>query len=626
MAQDIKIKVDIDTDDANKDLKGLNKNLDKTGKELDDVGKAGKKSKGGLGAMASGFKGIGMAIKAAGIGLVLSLIAGLFSLLKENQVVMDFMNKATRTMSILFNKLLESILPMKEAISGLFDNPTESLKNFIDGVKNWLMTSINGWLDTFKFLGKTLESVFELDWEGVKENSKKVGESILQATTGIDDLPGKVKKIGVEIVKTFEESTTAADKYVKKQNELKLAEAELNKYVAGNRLELEKLKGVREDETKSMDERIAASDRMNELIQEEQDRAISLQEEKIKLMLLDKEQTQTTNEDLIAIMNAEAELDKLRTDAAVRNTENMKFANTLRKQEAADKEAEVAKQDELNELEIERLQEFRDRKKDLENEWKLEDAETDEEFYEQLKDQEKERFELELKNEKLTNEEKLFLKKEHERNIHDIDKESLKSKQKIDAEKRASDARNLASASQTLGNMASLFEENTVAYKAFASAQVIIDTARAIMGFTAGYSTIPVAGQALAIAASVATAAMGAASLAKINGVEFAKGGVLQGPSHAQGGILTPYGELEGGEGVINNSSMASPDLRNMASIANVAGGGADFSTGDGSVRLSSASISQIVNGINNKKVYVSESDITEVQNKVSVIEQESFL
>jgi hypothetical protein len=33
---------------------------------------------------------------------------------------------------------------------------------------------------------------------------------------------------------------------------------------------------------------------------------------------------------------------------------------------------------------------------------------------------------------------------------------------------------------------------------------------------------------------------------------KFEKGGVLRGPSHAQGGILTPFGELEGGEFVVN--------------------------------------------------------------------------
>ena len=44
----------------------------------------------------------------------------------------------------------------------------------------------------------------------------------------------------------------------------------------------------------------------------------------------------------------------------------------------------------------------------------------------------------------------------------------------------------------------------------------------------------------------------------KAVGTTFAKGGLLDGPSHAQGGIKTSFGELEGGEYVINKRSTAS--------------------------------------------------------------------
>lgn len=41
-------------------------------------------------------------------------------------------------------------------------------------------------------------------------------------------------------------------------------------------------------------------------------------------------------------------------------------------------------------------------------------------------------------------------------------------------------------------------------------------------------------------------------------GSKFAKGGILVGPSHSEGGIKSPYGELEGGEFVINKRSTRS--------------------------------------------------------------------
>ena len=202
--------------------------------------------------------------------------------------------------------------------------------------------------------------------------------------------------------------------------------------------------------------------------------------------------------------------------------------------------------------------------------------------------------------------------------------EYVKGKQNLDELQRQSDIDNLNTLEYTLGRASSLFKEDSAERKAFATANIIISTARAIMGFTEGYSTLPVVGQALAIAASIATAATGAAQIAKVNSVQFARGGVLDGPSHAQGGITTPYGELEGGEGIVNKISMSNPSLRNMASAANVAGGGNDFSSGDGSIKLSPESIAMITNGINDKQVYVSETDITSTQNKVKVIEDNS--
>lgn len=180
------------------------------------------------------------------------------------------------------------------------------------------------------------------------------------------------------------------------------------------------------------------------------------------------------------------------------------------------------------------------------------------------------------------------------------------------------------------GAAAALFEEQTVAYKAFASAQIIMDAASAIMKTWSAYSGIPVAGPILAGLQTAVITATAAVQLAKIAGVKFAGGGILNGPSHANGGILTPYGEVEGGEAVINKASMTNPDLRNLASAVNVAGGGRSFATGDASVSLSSSSIAMIVSGIsagvNNKKVYVVESDITETQNKVAVTEQTAIL
>jgi TP901 family phage tail tape measure protein len=115
------------------------------------------------------------------------------------------------------------------------------------------------------------------------------------------------------------------------------------------------------------------------------------------------------------------------------------------------------------------------------------------------------------------------------------------------------------------------------------------------------------------------------------DGGKFARGGMVHGPSHAQGGVKFAVGgrvnELEGGEAVINKRSTAM--FRNQLSEMNQAGGGVKFA--DGGI-MSSPSFTQAqfdaVNQSNilgavseQRKVVVVEADITDSQSTVSVIQ-----
>ena len=117
-------------------------------------------------------------------------------------------------------------------------------------------------------------------------------------------------------------------------------------------------------------------------------------------------------------------------------------------------------------------------------------------------------------------------------------------------------------------------------------------------------------------------------------GEQFANGGMVHGKSHAQGGEKFAVGgrvvELEGGEAVINKRSTSM--FKNQLSAMNVAGGGVKFADG-GLMNMPSFAQSQF-NATNQagmmgaigqgSKVVVVESDISQVQNTVSVIEAEA--
>jgi hypothetical protein len=647
MADDVKIKIDVDSKEANKDLDKLNKNLDKTGEEVKDIGKSATGTKKGFGAMKTGIRGVGTAMKAAGIGFLLGLLGSLFGLMKQNQGVMDFINKATKTMAIMFNDLTTAIEPLYDSLVGLFTEPKKALVDFGASIKTYVMDNFKRILDSVGLIGRAFKKLFAGDFKGAMEDGAEGIKELVISTNPLllatEAVVKGVIKVGEVAGESFSKAADAADKFIEKENELKLASAQLNKTIAENRAELENLKLVRDDETASIEDKIAAGKRINEIIEQESAASINLQKQKIALMKADLDLTNTTLQDKIDIANAEAELSNIVASAATRSRENLKRTNAISKQVNAEKVAD-------GKATAEEIQKNKDdeaaAEKSLQDYLKgLEDA-TDEAKLEKI---EKEKEQLELYyEEKLLSEEAYLLRVKELNDEADAVRgedtsiqlgffnEAEQEKVKMVAAGLTL-ARGLLAAQQSYQNeqmnreldaagdneqkKEQIRKEYGKKKKAAAIIDAIIGTALAVLN---GLSTIPFLPMG-PIMAGVA-GAIGAVQIGIISQQQYAKGGITAGPSHAQGGITTNVGEMEGGEGVINKLSMTNPSLRNMASIANVAGGGDDFSTGDGSVKLSPESIAMMIQGINDKQVYVSENDITETQNRVSVIENESIL
>ena len=170
--------------------------------------------------------------------------------------------------------------------------------------------------------------------------------------------------------------------------------------------------------------------------------------------------------------------------------------------------------------------------------------------------------------------------------------------------------------------------------------QAIISGAMAIMRIAAetpkgdfGIATaIMIAAQAAMTAIQVGTIMAQqpptAATGAIMDDSFFAKGGMVHGKSHAQGGEKFSVGgrvaELEGGEAVINKRSTAM--FKPILSSINVAGGGKKFADGGlmfGSDLAGGTSdlFESIVTAINDQQVLLVESDVTNSQRSVKTIE-----
>ena len=205
----------------------------------------------------------------------------------------------------------------------------------------------------------------------------------------------------------------------------------------------------------------------------------------------------------------------------------------------------------------------------------------------------------------------LDLEKEREAALID---EKIKAEQKLEAEEKKQAKRR----------------------KEAAIAQALINGALAITGLVSSYAPLGIAGViplAIQTAATIGTTAL---QVATISAQQFEDGGLLQGKSHAQGGIpFTINGvggfEAEGGEAIINKRSTAM--YKPLLSAINEAGGGkkfqqgailgADFSTmNTASGSISRSDISELIN----KPIFVSVTDIQNTaQRQVRVTERSSI-
>lgn len=227
----------------------------------------------------------------------------------------------------------------------------------------------------------------------------------------------------------------------------------------------------------------------------------------------------------------------------------------------------------------------------------------------------------------------------------------LQSKRNItDAEKAVITAENEAAMAQleaastitdAFSSMIDAFAEDNEALAEFAKTIAIfnigISTAAAIAKGVEAAQSVPFPGNIVAVATTIATIMANIAKakqlLSKEKTPKYADGGDIVGDSHANGGVLI---EAEGGEAVINKTSMSNPLLRSIASAVNVAGGGVPFA---GAVKaLDIFDLGQQVSNQEAMKQAFTEAlrempspvvsvvEFSEVQNRVKMIEHNASL
>lgn len=553
-------------------------------------------------AIVGGFKVIGNAIGTF-VNVFKALINGDFkgALNAIKQGFLNFFNIISTTFAKIKNTIIDGVLgivdniaPVLNALGVDVDKLSKKLESFKSKIPESKKVEIQ--VETKDAQASTKE----------KTTYTKTPEELAAEKKALEDAKKKIE----EAQKALEEATKKSVELLQQAaaEQQKLAASELNNYILNNASKLANEKVFTQaviDEEKKRLETIAAerkklldaeyAEKQNAVLREiEEERkknttlsGLALENsnqyianKQVELQIL---QSEYYGKDLELKQNTEKEkaaVDKLYTDQVI---EQKKLAQSLEyQQRLLDLQEQGAQEYQIREEQLTQQYALELEKylQDIEDKFNLK-IEKDGEQYTIEQEIQLAREELEAEIAATKDANKLQMLNNNLAQINQLEQKYAKEKAAIQT---LSEQQRLNAVSTTLSNIQGLFGEHTAAFKAIAIAQTTIDTYKsAVSAYAAGLSIGGPAGLIAAPVAAAAAVASGLATVAKIVGVKFAKGGVAVGPSHAEGGIpavvdgQTPV-EIEGGEAIINKKSTAK--YRSLLSAINTDQGGVAFASG----------------------------------------------
>mgnify|MGYP001311139128 CR=1 FL=1 len=541
--------------DINKDAESLNKTLGKTG----NAAKGARK----------GFRAMGVALKAVGIGLLIKGLAIVGDLLSTNQKVVDGFKTAINAITIAFNDFFNYISDNIEVVTGffkkLFEDPVANIKKFGTAIKDELLNRFKQFAETLGFLGKALSELFAGNFQKAFELAKKAAVEAVDIVTGGEDGLKKIKNVltgASESVTQYAVDTyNAASANVELAKSAEIAAVQNQGLIEKYDLQAETLRQVRDEERNSIAERRKANDDLAAVLDEQEKVMLKNAQIAIKLankqLALDKDNVEAQ----VAKIEAENELAAIRAQVAgfrseqqandlALSREEIEMTNSKseaesrlsferKKFDAEQLDTDEARIERLKEINAEELQVEGDRLQNIINsanagtQAKIDAEIAYKEFLEQMRQEEilldKELADAKVEINKKANDQQLLDDKE----AGDLEKERA---QYIADAKESIQANTLNAISSLITVFNNQSEENAKRtfnlQKGLAIVETLINTSAAIMK-TAKETTDFTPPQAIRVANMVAMGVAGAAQVAAIASQKF-------NPSGGGGGGTAP--------------------------------------------------------------------------------------
>ena len=240
-------------------------NIGEVAKDTKKLTTESTKAQKGVGGISKAFKGMGTAIKAAGIGLVVALLAKLMEVFSQNQRVLDTFNTAMTALSIAFNDLFkyldDNYAVIKGYLKGLFTDPLGEMAKLGLGIEKFFIDKMKGAAMVLKGVATIMANI---------ANPKKMLEGMAQIAAGTVIAGKEIAAIYTDIegaVSGYVSSVTDQAKGITAlTNAALLAEVQFAKLNAENLRDAEIQRQIRDDVSKTFAVRIAANEELSKIL------------------------------------------------------------------------------------------------------------------------------------------------------------------------------------------------------------------------------------------------------------------------------------------------------------------------------------------------------------------------
>ena len=330
MAEIVKIvKIKTEVGDSVEQIQGVEKGFK-------GVEKQQKKATTATFGMTGAVKMLGLALKAAGIGLVIGALVGLSSAFMKNQKIADLFNQGLEILNLTFGSLVNTYINVVEGFltaanaAGFFESRISNVTNIISTQLNMAMNTFNLAMQAATLLwnmspfgdGANIEDIKNLGKEIIKfggDQKALIEDQVENIETFIDDT-----ELAIDIMTTvlgeqteglitlFTDSENNIIKVsaalVQLTNEVKLAEAEQRRLQLTNQKDAEIQRQIRDDVSKTIDARIEANTELGRILKEQGETEKANAQLAVDLAQLRFDQDEDNIDLQVALKNAKTEL------------------------------------------------------------------------------------------------------------------------------------------------------------------------------------------------------------------------------------------------------------------------------------------------------------------------------